>query len=246
MFHSSFTHSFSVTPSEDPGLTLPSPELSDQNGQGKRKRELSEDYCPNLLRKANQASSQINQEEPLTATVNHWQPAPKGVERTLTLLPLNPAQLIKRPVEDQPVVVLNHPDADIPEVINVMEVIHRYKGEIQKVVLSHKTLKALSATDGQNSDPTNAEISPAGHACLESSVQERFILKLRLRRVSLKKYQVVSSASHCSDVPVRFRCWFCGRVFASQEVWMRHRQRHLIETESPNCEKNVTSPTLDN
>lgn len=133
--------------------------------------------------------------------------------------------------------VLNHPDADIPEVARIMEVINRYRGEVQKVVLSQRTVKALSAMNGEApemNDPTDAQPDCAGHG--KNSVQERFLLKLKLRRLSRKKYEVVGAVSPSRDVARKFRCWFCGRVFASQEPWMVHRQRHLMEWKRPNCE----------
>ncbi|XP_071753166.2 uncharacterized protein znf518a [Centroberyx gerrardi] len=221
------------TPSEDSSLAV-----SEQSVQGKRKRELPTDPCPDLLSTTSRPSSQTIQEEPSAASARHCQPAPRDAERTLKLIAVSPSQLVKRPLGEQPVVVLNHPDADIPEVTKIMEVVHRYRGgEVQKVILSRKTLNALSAADGEipgANGPTNAT-SP-GPTRFKTSVQERFILKLKLRRMSRKKYEVVSAVSPSRDLSVQFRCWFCGRVFASQETWMVHRQRHLMEWKRPNCE----------
>lgn len=155
------------------------------------------------------------------ASGRDWQPAPKTLERTLKLIAINPSQPVKRPSGGQPVVVLNHPDADVPEVARIMEVVNRYRGEVQKVVLSRKTLRALSAANGE------ALPDSGGHG--ENSVQERFVLKMRLRRLSRKKYEVVGAASPSGNAAPRFCCWFCGRVFESREVWMVHRQRHLME-----------------
>ncbi|KAM8859273.1 uncharacterized protein znf518a isoform 1-T2 [Spinachia spinachia] len=144
-------------------------------------------------------------------------PLTKHLERTLKLVAISPFQPVKRPAGDQPVVVLNHPDADTPEVARIMEIIHRYKGEVQKVVLSRRTADALSA---EASDPEDA----AGCA----SVQERFLLRLKFRRLSRKKYEVVGVGSPGAAAGASvFRCWFCGRLFACREVWTAHRQRHL-------------------
>lgn len=165
--------------------------------------------------------------------VSHWKPAPKNLERTLKIVAINPNQLVKRPAGDQPIVVLNHPDADIPEVARIMEVINRYKGEVHKVVLSKRTLNALSAINGEalNAPPDAAQNSK------NSKVQERFLLKLKLRRLSRKKFEVVpAESSQGSDTETKFRCWFCGRVFENREIWSSHRQRHLMEWKSPNCE----------
>lgn len=145
--------------------------------------------------------------------------------------------MVKRPAGDQPVVVLNHPDADIPEVTRIMEVINRYRGEVQKVILSRRTVNALSAMNSevpQTNDPADGKPDPLVHG--KNSVQERFMLKLKFRRLSRKKYEVVGAESPSMDAETKFRCWFCGRVFASQEMSMVHQQRHLMEWKKPNCE----------
>ncbi|CAK6962390.1 zinc finger protein 518A [Scomber scombrus] len=201
------------------------------------------DAHPDLLSSISSSSSTSDlpagtaiQQEPSPASAHRWQPLPKNLERTLKLVAISPFQPVKRPGRHQPVVVLNHPDADVPEVARIMEVVSRYRGEVQKVVLSRRTLKVLAAMSGEAieaSNPTDGEddVNP---------VQERFILKLKLRRLSRKKYEVVSAVSPSRDAgattTTNFCCWFCGRGFTSQEMWMLHRQRHLIEWKKPNCE----------
>ncbi|XP_033835937.2 uncharacterized protein LOC117382811 [Periophthalmus magnuspinnatus] len=162
-----------------------------------------------------------------------WTPIPKNTERTLHLVAINPNQLVKRPVGEQPVVVLNHPDVDIPEVSKIMEVVNRYKGEVHKVVLSKQTINALSDINraSVNVQRDNTE--------QKNLVRERFLLKLKLRRLSKKKFEVVDdemSQVHAGEEEKTFRCWFCGRAFGSRETWLIHRQRHLMEWKSPNCE----------
>lgn len=156
-------------------------------------------------------------------------PTSKTVERTLYLLALSPSQLVKRPAGCQPVVVLNHPDVDVPEVSRIMEVVKKYKGEIHKVVLSKQTLNAITGRGRSTKMDSDS---------FENPVRERFLLKLKLRRLSKKKFEVVngdtSSAPDAGDQT--FRCWFCGRVFGSREVWLSHKQRHLLDWKSPNCE----------
>ncbi|XP_042290220.1 RE1-silencing transcription factor [Thunnus maccoyii] len=213
---------------EDLNLAL-SLEESDQSVEGIRVPAASR---PDLLNNTDLPEGKAIPQETSPASVHRWQPFPKNLERTLKLVAISPFQLIKRPARDQPVVVLNHPDADIPEVARIMEVVSRYRGEVQKVVLSRRTLNALAAISGEvleKNDPTDA-----GHG--KNPVQERFILKLKLRRLSRKKYEVVGAVSPSRDTATKFRCWFCGRVFASQEMWMVHRQRHLMEWKKPNCE----------
>lgn len=218
-----------ITPqgNEDSSLMV-SAVQSDQSAEGMKEREVFADSCPESV-----------QEKPSPACLHHWQLVPRSTERTLKLIAISPAQLIKRPMGDQPVVVLNHPDADIPEVARIMEVVNRYRGEVQKVILSRKTLNALSAMNGEvprTEEPTDHQTKPLVQMPLRSSVQERFILKLKLRRLSRKKYEVVGGGSPSRDRVMKFRCWFCGRVFASQETWMIHRQRHLMEWKRPACE----------
>ncbi|XP_070833948.1 uncharacterized protein [Chaetodon trifascialis] len=193
--------------------------------------------CTDLLSNTTLPVVKAIHQEPSPASEHQWQPVPKNLERTLKLVAISPSQLVKRPAGDQPVVVLNHPDADIPEVARIMEVINRYRGEVQKVILSRRTAIALSATNSEaqrTKDPTEARSASAGHA--KNSVQERFMLKLKLRRLSRKKYEVVGGASPRRDAETKFRCWFCGRVFTCEESWMTHRQRHLMEWKRPNCE----------
>lgn len=214
-----------------------SPALSsEQIAEGMRDGEVPAD-CPDLLSNTSLPAVKAIQQEPSATSEHQWQPVPKNLERTLKLVAISPSQLVKRPAGDQPVVVLNHPDADIPEVARIMEVINRYRGEVQKVILSRRTAIALSAMNGEapkTKDPTDAPPDSAGHG--RNSVQERFMLKLKLRRLSRKKYEVVGAVSPSRDAETKFRCWFCGRVFASQESWMTHRQRHLMEWKRPNCE----------
>lgn len=197
------------------------------------------------------ASEESQQQSPPTpAPTLRRQSVSKHLERTLKLVAINANQLIKRPAGDQPVVVLNHPDADIPEVARIMEVVNRYKGEVRKVVLSRRTLSALLDADGavvETNDPSGAQTEPDPNSSSSPGkhpVQERFVLKLKLRRLSRKKYEVVNVAGRAGpvlsspsrDVETKFSCWFCGRVFSCQEMWMVHRQRHLMEWKSPNCE----------
>ncbi len=195
------------------------------------------DCCPDQPRNTILPSVKPVQQELPAAFGHHDQLVPKNRARTLKLVAISPSQLVKRPAGDQPVVVLNHPDADIPEVARIMEVINRYNGEVQKVILSRRTANALSAINGEvpnTTDPTDAKSDSSGHT--KSSVRERFMLKLKLRRLSRKKYEVVEADSPSRDAETKFRCWFCGRAFACQETCMVHRQRHLMEFKRPNCE----------
>uniref|UniRef100_A0A3Q3VRI2 C2H2-type domain-containing protein n=1 Tax=Mola mola TaxID=94237 RepID=A0A3Q3VRI2_MOLML len=194
--------------------------------QRKRCRKQLFDELPAMVHKARKLSSKILPDKETTV---YWKPVSKEVERTLRLAPFNSLQQIRCPRRYQPVVVLNHPDADIPEVANIMKVVDRYKGAVTKVSLSQKTVQALSEvgaslTKGMSSHSDHPRPRP-----IQSSVRERFLLRLKLRKKSRKKYEVVKSLSGCRQESVVFECWFCGRLFTSQEDWIGHGQRHLME-----------------
>lgn len=206
-----------------------SQEQCGQPAIGSRQKELSTDDFLQRDLHENRPSCQAVRDDSSPADVYHWKLSQRHVKRTLNLSPLSPTQCIKRPAGDQPVVVLNHPDTEVPEVTSIMEVIHRYDGDIQKVVLSRKTLLALSpAKPVRINDSTNPQTLSAGCIWPENVVKERFILKLKLKKMGRKKYKVVEATSHRSLRPLRFSCWFCGRVFSDQETWMVHGQRHLM------------------
>ncbi|XP_015236421.1 PREDICTED: zinc finger protein 518A-like isoform X1 [Cyprinodon variegatus] len=202
-------------------------EQQDQTDEGLRNVAASAD----LIGVIRSCQSKTSVDESSPAERRHWRQVPKHQPRTLKLVAINPSQAVKRPAGDQPVVVLNHPDADIPQVARIMEVVNKYR-EVRKVLLSRRTLMALSAASGEASD-TDVLIEDQG----ENSVQERFPLRLKFRRLSRKKYEVVGLASPGREASAKFSCWFCGRVFTSQEQMMVHRQRHLMEWKKPNCEK---------
>lgn len=192
--------------------------------QRKRRRKQLFDELPELMHKARKLSKK-------TETTLYWKPVSKEVERTLRLAPFSCLQQVRCPRRNQPVVVLNHPDADIPEVANIMKVVNRHKGAVSKVVLSQKTLQALSEMSSPGDKPfTKGILSHRDRPRpVQSSVREQFLLRLKLRKKSRKKYEVVKSLPSSSQTSVAFDCWFCGRLFNSQEDWIGHGQRHLME-----------------
>lgn len=143
------------------------------------------------------------------------------VARQLRLIAAKPDQLIKCPRRNQPVIVLNHPDVDSPEVTNVMKVINKYKGNVLKVVLSERTRCQLGIRRHhvrltyQNAEEAN-------------QIKRQMMLKMKLKKVHKNNYQVVDSLPDDSSQCI-FKCWFCGRLYEDQEEWMSHGQRHLIE-----------------
>ncbi|XP_007259205.2 zinc finger protein 518A [Astyanax mexicanus] len=195
-----------------------------QRSQRKRRRRAVFEEQFGISSKTRRISSKSPPEKEVSPL---WEPAAKDVERTLRLSPFSPLQQIKCPRQNQPVVVLNHPDADIPEVANIMKSVNRYNSEVVKVSLSQSTVKALSEWSLNGSEGTLSKPSARGRP-LEPSVRERFILKLKLKKKSRRKYEVVRLASSTEQMP-KFSCWFCGRVFSNQEDWIGHGQRHLME-----------------
>ncbi|RXN32452.1 zinc finger protein 518A-like [Labeo rohita] len=192
--------------------------------QRKRRRKALFEEMLESSSKMRRISSKSSIEKDATSI---WEPAAKDVVRTLRLCPFSPLQEIKCPRRNQPVVVLNHPDADIPEVASIMRSVNKYKGEVLKVALSQNTVKALSEsprTLSKQNASSGERSRPVGGA-----VQERFILKLKLKKTSRNKYEVVRSSSAGSEQQPTFCCWFCGRVFNNQEDWIGHGQRHLME-----------------
>uniref|UniRef100_A0A3Q3A9L5 Si:ch211-214e3.5 n=1 Tax=Kryptolebias marmoratus TaxID=37003 RepID=A0A3Q3A9L5_KRYMA len=176
--------------------------------QRKRHRKALFDELPATVHKARRLSGKVQ----TTKEIILWKPVAKEVERTLRLAPFSSLQQIKCPRRYQPVVVLNHPDADIPEVANIMKAVNKYKGAVSKVSLSQKTVQALS------------DFTELGNNALE-----RFLLKMKLRKKSKRKYKIVKTLSACRRGSLVFDCWFCGRLFNNQEDWIGHGQRHLME-----------------
>ncbi|XP_010014721.1 PREDICTED: zinc finger protein 518B [Nestor notabilis] len=141
--------------------------------------------------------------------------------RRLRLVPLRTNQLIKCPRRNQPVVVLNHPDVDTPEIINVMKTINKYKGQVLKVVLSERTSSCLGVKRYRKR-LTLQNIETGNQA------KKRSMLKMKLKKTHKNNYQVVET-SPAGTLQCMFKCWFCGRVYMDQEEWISHGQRHLIE-----------------
>ncbi|XP_036402042.1 zinc finger protein 518A isoform X1 [Megalops cyprinoides] len=210
---------------------LPHPRMNHQTPKRKRQTKPSVEDVVEPASKARRLSSKKSKEKE-GPTVVHWEPVPRDVERTLRLLPFSPGQLIKCPRRNQPVVVLNHPDADIPEVASLMRTVNKFRGEVMKVALSQRTVDALSELDcdtfKQNCS-ANCHASHGRRVRPQGTVRERFILKLRLKKTSRNKYKVVNTISEGTEQPLTFNCWFCGRVFGNQEEWIGHGQRHLME-----------------
>lgn len=193
--------------------------------QRKRRRKLLFDELPVTNSKVRKLSNKtLPEKEPDVL----WSPVAKDKERTLRLCPQNSNQEVKWPRKYQPVVVLNHPDVDIPEVASIMKVVQRHQGAVTKVSLSQKTIHALnlSVTDSSTKDKSQSDCPHP--RTVQSLVRERYLLKLKLKRKNRKKYRLVRTVPNLQQSVV-FTCWFCGRLFNSQEAWIGHGQRHLLE-----------------
>uniref|UniRef100_A0A8C8S1F2 Zinc finger protein 518B n=1 Tax=Pelusios castaneus TaxID=367368 RepID=A0A8C8S1F2_9SAUR len=140
--------------------------------------------------------------------------------RRLRLVPLRTEQLIKCPRRNQPVVVLNHPDVDSPEIINVMKIINKYKGNVLKVVLSERTSGSLGVKQ-YNKRLTFQKFET-------SQVKKQNMLKMKLKKTHRNNHRLVET-SPAKTLQCMFKCWFCGRIYVDQEEWISHGQRHLIE-----------------
>ncbi|KAM9817227.1 zinc finger protein 518A [Neosynchiropus ocellatus] len=197
--------------------------------QRKRHRTTLFDEPPHAVQKSRRLANKALPDKDAAVS---WTPIAKDVERTLRLAPFSSVQPLKCPRRYQPVVVLNHPDADIPEVVNIMKMVNRHRGAVTAVSLSKKTVQALSEHNAfekslKESGPSQRK-GPTPRA-VQSAVRERFVLKMKLRKKSRKKYEVVDTLSDGCVKPMTFECWFCGRLFNNQEDWIGHGQRHLME-----------------
>ncbi|XP_064286999.1 zinc finger protein 518A [Passer domesticus] len=203
-----------------------------RNKNFKRKRKASCAEPPRKKAVLHRKCKDKNQTAIVSESGSPYKPrASKKTVRTLKLLPFNSNQLIKCPRRNQPVVVLNHPDADVPEVVNVMKTIAKFKGHVLKVLLSKRTVDALLQPDFCNpSAVTTDNFSQKRYRTIKplNPVKERFVLKLTLKKTSKNNYQIVKTTSN-NTLKAKFSCWFCGRIFDNQDNWVGHGQRHLME-----------------
>ncbi|NXF99387.1 Z518A protein, partial [Sakesphorus luctuosus] len=203
-----------------------------RNKNFKRKKKAS---CPEPPRKKVMLHRKRKRKNQAAAVSDSGSPykqrASKETVRTLKLLPFNSNQLVKCPRRNQPVVVLNHPDVDVPEVVNVMKTIAKFKGHVLKVLLSKRTIEALLQPAFCNPlDVTTDDFSQKRYRTVKPiiPVKERFVLKLTLKKTSKNNYQIVKTTSD-NTLKAKFSCWFCGRIFDNQDNWVGHGQRHLME-----------------
>ncbi|NXH44413.1 Z518A protein, partial [Dicaeum eximium] len=203
-----------------------------RNKNFKRKRKSSCTEPPRKKAMLHRKCKEKNRAEIFSESGSPYKPrASKKTVRSLKLLPFNSNQLVKCPRRNQPVVVLNHPDADVPEVVNLMKSIAKFKGHVLKVLLSKRTVEALLQPEFCNpSDVTTDYFSQKKPRTIKpiNPVKERFVLKLTLKKTSKNNYQIVKTTSN-NTLKAKFSCWFCGRIFDNQDNWVGHGQRHLME-----------------
>ncbi|XP_026108397.1 zinc finger protein 518A-like [Carassius auratus] len=219
---------FSLLPHDANSSTSRSSESSGALASLNRKRTGETSSVDTPITKSQKRSPRAS--ENVSGSVLFWEPLARDSPVTLRLIPFSSSQSVKTPRDDQPVIVLNHPHTDIPEVTNIMKVVHKHKDGVQRVVLSRKTLRALSEC---NCDAFRDNLVATCHhrrrEWPNGTVKERVSLKLRLKRVCGRKYTVVPTVSESFVPQPTFRCWFCGRLFTNQEAWVGHGQRHLME-----------------
>lgn len=203
-----------------------------RNLKRKAKDDLQESPRKKMLHRKCKEKNQIDISELESLIQAPRQKVSKDTVRILKLLPFNSKQLIKCPRRNQPVVVLNHPDADVPEVVNVMKTIAKFKGHVLKVSLSKRTVDALlePAYYGDSLYIITDDLPRRKRRMLKpvSPVKERFVLKLTLKKTSKNNYQIVKTTPD-NTLKMKFSCWFCGRIFDNQDNWVGHGQRHLME-----------------
>ncbi|XP_066488453.1 zinc finger protein 518B [Tiliqua scincoides] len=141
--------------------------------------------------------------------------------RCLRLIPFKKDQLIKCPHRNQPVVVLNHPDVDAQEIVNVMKIINKYKCNVVKAVLSERTINCLGVKRHH------------GRLTFQSfdrvtQMKKLNALKMKLKKIHRNMYKVINS-SPAEASKQTFKCCFCGRTCVDQEEWISHEQKHLME-----------------
>nr|XP_006113221.1 zinc finger protein 518A [Pelodiscus sinensis] len=206
--------------------------VSQRNKNSKRKIKDDFQEPPRKKIMLHRKCKEKNQTEVVSKSGGPYKPrASKETVRSLKLLPFNSKQLVKCPRRNQPVVVLNHPDADVPEVVNVMKTIAKFKGHVLKVSLSKRTIDALLEPAHCNTlDSATEDLSRRRPRVIKpiSPVKERFVLKLTLKKTSKNNYQIVKTTSD-NTLKANFSCWFCGRIFDNQDNWVGHGQRHLME-----------------
>lgn len=141
--------------------------------------------------------------------------------RCLRLIPFKKNQLIKCPHRNQPVVVLNHPDVDVEEIINVMKIINKYKCNVVKAIFSERTISYL----GMKRQHRRLTFQNFDRV---AEMKELNALKMKLKKIHRNMYKVVNSSPADASMKT-FKCWFCGRTYNDQEEWISHGQKHLLE-----------------
>ncbi|KAJ1214150.1 hypothetical protein NDU88_001776 [Pleurodeles waltl] len=115
-------------------------------------------------------------------------------ERHLQLIPVFDDQRIKCPRLNQPVVVMNHPDVDSLEIVNIMNTIKKYKGRVLRVFLSERTMQCLRVKQ---------QLKRLICTNVSTSVKEQPMLQVKqstIHRVSEQTVDVITDESQQSAV----------------------------------------------
>ncbi|XP_034957975.2 zinc finger protein 518B [Zootoca vivipara] len=181
---------------------------------GLSKRAMKGEDPPNKAKRAHAANSLPRKR--LSAQEKCFLEVVPAHMRCLRLVAFKSDQLIKCPHPNQPVVVLNHPDVESPEIINIMKVINKYKGNVLKAVLSERTISCL----GVKRHYKRLTFQTFGR-----SAQVKQQKKVRTKRKKGHK----NNCKEAEATKQMFKCLFCSRVYAEQEEWISHGQKHLLE-----------------
>nr|XP_028599317.1 zinc finger protein 518B isoform X2 [Podarcis muralis] len=217
--HSHTCHSLSSVPGygQQNGM-LPCQKGGSPSGLSKRATK-GEEEPQNKAKRAHPANT-LPQKR-LAAQEERFLKVAPTLMRCLRLAAFKSDQLIKCPHRNQPVVVLNHPDVDSPEIINIMKVINKYKGNVLKAILSERTISCLSV---------KRHYKRLTFQTFDRSSQVKQQKKVRMTRKKVHKNNCKEVASSIAEASKQmFKCWFCSRVYAEQEEWINHGQKHLLE-----------------
>lgn len=135
-------------------------------------------------------------------------------ERHLQLIPILNNQRIKCPRLNQPVVVMNHPDVDSLEIVNIMNTIKKYKGRVLRVFLSERTMQCLRVKQQLKRLTCTNVVS--------SAVREQPMLQMKqstTHKVSEQTLGVIADEYQQSAVIFQVH----EREYQPQNTWMSQR-----------------------
>ncbi|XP_069488050.1 zinc finger protein 518B [Ambystoma mexicanum] len=172
------------------------------------KETSSKKFCPN---KKIEVRVEINRKKENTSIAQ---------ERHLKLFPVLNDQLITCPRRNQPVVVMNHPDVESVEIVNIMKTINTHKGRVLRVFLSQRTMHCLGVKQHYRKlTCKKIETIP---------FREQLLLKIKQNAIVNPSEQSDAAANEIQQN--RFKDWFCGSEYEDQDDWRKHGQNELFKS----------------